>query len=509
MNNSLNLSSDIILNMNDNLSTTYVAEIFKSIYSNKFVFKGNKLYFYNGIYWIEDDSIKSHLNIIIATEFVKIFHKHIFEYNKIASELQGGEKEVYLNRINELNRLILNLTNAKRRDPYVIDIIRHLVNETIIFDENMNLFAFKNKIYDLSCHKFVEPRYDQYITLHTGYDYIDEYDKSKSKEKFLNKLLDSIFPDKSVKDFYLTCLSLGLVGINKEKFIIANGGGGNGKGVLNELCQKTFGEYAYVLASNILLQPLKLGSNPEVANLNNKRIVFCREPDEQQQIISTTIRELTGGEEINARLNHSNDTKTKLKLILILECNTKPKLSEVLDADKRRIHDVPFESTFLSQNDYNKLNETQRTNVFVGNSFYKSNEFKNEFKQVFFNILIKYYKAYNKNNKQLPCSDCIDKRTREYFENSDLLNQWISEAYMECPDKRIKLKDVFNNFKSSETYNNLDRKFKAQYNYKNFILKLKSNIFLRQAIFENKDKVYELRGYEKRPEEQDEEDNDD
>ena len=37
-----------------------------------------------------------------------------------------------------------------------------------------------------------------------------------------------------IKKLYLTILSTGLDGLQLEKFVLANGGGGNGKGLLNE-----------------------------------------------------------------------------------------------------------------------------------------------------------------------------------------------------------------------------------------------------------------------------------
>ena len=64
-----------------------------------------------------------------------------------------------------------------------------------------------------------------------------------------------------------------------------------------------FGDYGYVLPSNILLNTLKTGSNPELANCNFKRFVLVREPDDNHKLNCATIKELTGGNKINARLN--------------------------------------------------------------------------------------------------------------------------------------------------------------------------------------------------------------
>ena len=337
--------------------------------------------------------------MFIANDYYEVLVKVVNDFSNKALLDRNNEA---IKLINDQQQIVLKLADYKKRESFIKDIICYLVDDEIKFDNNPDLFAFKNKIYDLKTHSFIDAKPEQYTTVHTGYNYDEDYDKEKKIEKELDVLLDSIFPDRSVKDFYLTCLSLGFVGINKEKFIIANGCGGNGKGLLNELAKLMYGLYAYVMPSNILLNPLKMGSNPEIANMEGKRIVFAREPDETQQLCSSTIKELTGGEEINVRMNHSNECSTVLKIILILECNSKPKLSEVGGEEQRRIHDVPFESTFIDAQDYEKLEPEQRKNVFIKNIKYKSNDWKDNNKQALFNILIEYYKKYYNLNHQLP-----------------------------------------------------------------------------------------------------------
>ena len=120
-----------------------------------------------------------------------------------------------------------------------------------------------------------------------------------------------MFYQPELKKLYLTILSTGLDGIALEKFILANGSGGNGKGVINELVQEMLGNYAYVLPVNILLDPLKTGSNPELANMNNKRLVIAREPDRNLKFNCATIKEITGGSE----LMHASTIQTIQKLI--------------------------------------------------------------------------------------------------------------------------------------------------------------------------------------------------
>ena len=50
-------------------------------------------------------------------------------------------------------------------------------------------------------------------------------------------------------------MATSLFSIAIERFIIANGAGGNGKGVINELLVECLGNYAYTAPNEILLQP--------------------------------------------------------------------------------------------------------------------------------------------------------------------------------------------------------------------------------------------------------------
>ena len=303
----------------------------------------------------------------------------------------------------------------------------------------------------------------------------------------------------------MTILATSLEGLNLEKFIIASGTGGNGKGVLDDLCKRTLGNYAYVLASNVLIGQQKKGSNPEIANMNNKRFVLAKEPESSEFINVEIMKDITGADEINARLNHSNNTETFLKCTLVMECNDKPKLNNISQPDAllRRIIICVFKSTFVDQAFLDELLDDEKEDKFVGNQYHKSKDFKDKYKQVFFNILIKYYKAYAETKTDvntcglLPVTKEIRQRTVDYLEASDVIKEFLDETYEKTGNQkdRIKLKAIFDTFQASNYFKNLETKMKKSYNYKGFISKIESNIFLKRCIHTNKDKTYELRGY--------------
>ena len=249
----------------------------------------------------------------------------------------------------------------------------------------------------------------------------------------------------------------------------------------------------------------KKGSNPEIANMNNKRFVIAKEPESSEFINVEIMKDMTGADEINARLNHSNNTQTFLKCTLVMECNDKPKLNNISQPDAllRRIIICMFKSTFVEQAFLDELLDDEKEDKFVGNQYYKSKDFKDRYKQVFFNILIKYYKAYAETKTDvntcglLPVTKEIRQRTVDYLEASDVIKEFLDETYEKTGNQkdRIKLKSIFDTFQASNYFKNLETKMKKLYNYKGFISKIESNIFLKRCIHTNKDRTYELRGY--------------
>jgi hypothetical protein len=404
----------------DVLTTRSIGKHFKTLYGDKFIYQNGKLYYYNGVYWHSEDIKEKLINInnfigdVYFNDLMALFRD--YEMNEIQKS-KMEKRDINTKKLDNSRTYIINLLNHKRRQELINELICILSNDEIKFDSNPYLFAFNNKIYDLKQGAFIEPKPEYYISLTTGYNFIEQNETNNIKT--VNSIINSIFPDEDIKNLYLTILSTGLDGIPLEKFVIANGGGGNGKGLLNEFVQYMLGSYAYVLPVNILLGPLKTGSNPEIANMNNKRLVIAREPDRNLQFNCATIKEITGGSEINARLNHSNDTKVNLKLTFLLECNDKPQLNEVNDALSRRVLDIPFKNKFVDQKTYDELEEEEKQNTYLINPYYKTLEFKEQYRQALFLILAQHYKNYNNNDKVLNIPDEIVKRNKDYLSKSD------------------------------------------------------------------------------------------
>lgn len=457
-----------------------LADLFITLYGQEHIFFEKMHYFYNGVYW-EENTSGNKMKKSIRTELTKLYADELVNIG--LDMKKHADDELMSKKLKEDNIKIKNIMdtiNSYTRINNIFGFINTGIERTaddIDWENKPYYFAFKNKIYDLKKNNWIHPLKDDYITITTGYDWREPTD---DEIKTLRDIIDTILPHKDEQRLYMTILAQAMVGETLEKFIMANGNGGNGKGVINELVYEMFGNYAYNCANNVLLAPLKQGSNPEVANMGYKRIVFYREPEENQKINVATMKELTGGSEINARKNYSNNTSTKLMATHILECNKRLKLSGKVDnALTRRLCDIPFRSTFTPNPD-----EFCGDYVYQANKDYKTQHFKETYKYALFKILVEHLTDYIANGEKIDEYICpsVQERTQRYLESNDEIKSWFDGRYKKTDDKTevIKLCDMHEVFKNSDLWVNMSKREKREMSYNGFVEYIENSIYFKK-----------------------------
>ena len=469
-------------------TTGLIADYFKLLYGDKFIRVDDTVYMYNGVFWNKCDKKNTELVNFIDKMFVadlfEYANEHMAKYTMLLTTTQNVEMvKEKLVKIGKFITSINTMRNASVRKPIIEDITSFITNNDIKFDFNPYLFAFTNAVYDLKLNKFVNADPLFYITKTSGYLY--DFSYSKDKIKVLDELIDTIFPDKDVKNYYLGILATGLCGLQIENCFIATGSGGNGKSLINSQMMKTCGQYAYKLPSDVLLSAIKNGPNPEVANIHNVRFLLTQEPTHNKKMNSSTVKELTGDKTLNVRQLYSGECSINLKNTTVIEANTIPLIDEVNPAVLRRMRTIPFTSTYLEKSVYDALED--KTNKFIANSYYKTDEFQNEYKQALFDLLTVHFKLFVENNYCLPAQPkCCSDKCADYLGTCDDIIPWF-ESYYEKTDTlensdAIPLKDIYDVFSSSVYFNNLNKNDKRKYNKKYFLNKLEENVFLSSFI---------------------------
>lgn len=512
--------------MEKEFSTGIFAEFFRNVYSNKFIAVDGIIYHYNGVYWKRDDNKNLITNKFLSNEVYPVIEKFcmgkIFdiqeqicekknELDGLNTKENGDEIFSIKGEIYELEQeqkkinfklKCFNRINEHTSRKAIIDDIIVYTNKMVELDKNPYLFAFENKVFDLKTSSFIESNPEDYLTLSCGYDYDDNYELEKNKEELFT-IIDQIFPNKDVRDFYLECLSTGLFGQQVEHLFVTTGAGGNGKSLLNSFAMATVGTYGYKLPSSALLSEIKQGANPQMANLHKKRFVLTQEPDCNKRINASTMKELTGDKTLNVRDNYSSICNTILHNSTFVESNDLPLMTEINNAITRRFRPSPCISSFVDQETYDSMED--KTNVFIGNSFYKSNEFQSQIKQALFHILDDYFKIYMKNNNCIsPMPPLCYEAGKKYFMMSDDFINWFNDNYEKDESSYVFVGEVFDNYKISSAYSNLSKNDKRKQTKGNFDENIQKNMFLKSSYkpkdaYFNKNRLKKpfLSGYKK------------
>ena len=476
----------------DGYTTGSFADFFKVLYGDQFVVNYDQLFFYNGVYWEKDDKKNSTLTNFFDKTFYKDLLKYfIDELTKVRSVVATSkeEEDLVTSKIKLINKgleRVAGLRNGASRKGVIEDIIAFLTNNKIVFDNKPFLFAFNNCVFDLERNEFVEPKPEHYISKTAGYDYNFEYLSTDNDE--LKNFIDKIFPDKDVKDYYLSVLATGMCGIQIENIFIATGTGGNGKGVIDQLMLQMSGEYGYKLGSNVLLNSIKEGANPEIANMDYKRFILTTEPNAKKKIVCATLKEITGEKTINARGLYSSKTITTMVNTTVMEANTIPDFDEVNDAMDRRVRAIPFESKAVDEDTYNALDVDMRQNIFIANPYYKSDEFQHKYKQALFNILTDKFVAFRMRGYKLQSQpEKVKTKTQKLLKSSDEIYTWFNENYEQCEGEIVKLNDIHELLQSSKLWaemNKAERKNLAKKSV--FESKFETNLFLSKYVKQRK-----------------------
>lgn len=304
---------------------------------------------------------------------------------------------------------------------YTIDDVDNLL------DANINLFAFNNELYDNIKKEFRPIKPTDYITKTTNYN-INKISNSTIRAE-LYKTLNEMFDDKNILRYHLETIALSMFGNKYEHFIINSSPGRSGKGVCSTLIQGAFGSYFY-MADNTFLSTKFQADKPSPTKFQCKgiRYLLITEPeaDEETKFNISFLKAITGNDAINCRdLNKSNITY-KPQFTLFLQANKIPKLDSIDEAVKGRFRIIEFPFTFVKEP--KKPNE-KKIDV----------DLKSKINQEWYNEFILMLIEINQSIKDLETPPQIFERVNKYFEENNLIRQWLENTFTFTDDKKDNL----------------------------------------------------------------------
>jgi P4 family phage/plasmid primase-like protien len=293
-------------------------------------------------------------------------------------------------------------------------------------DENKHLIAFNNGVFDTLNRSFRDGSPDDYISKCTNLDYnpSTEYHKFKCWPE-LKAFLESILPNRSVRDYFMKHLSRCLSGVYTQDFHILTGEGSNGKSMLMNLMMTCFGEYGYKV--NIALFTQKRGkagaAAPELVRMKGIRFVMMSEPDQDDTISEGFMKEVTGSEKMTVRDLYSG-SKQMIELDVQakfhMACNVKPRVNDTSNGAWRRLKVIDFPNKFVS--DPKAANERPIDESIMTKVLTK------EWAECFIAYLIALY-TEGSGYPKLKAPKEVDAYTQEYQQESDVVARFIAEMF--------------------------------------------------------------------------------
>ena len=325
-------------------------------------------------------------------------------------------------------------------------------------DCNPYLFCWNNKTYDIKNKQFIKRDKYDYITNITGYDYeVGSDEVEKEYENEINALMTNIFSNPEVaKCFYSVCKS-GLTGILEEKFTLANGSGGNGKGLVNFVMRLLLGNYFHDVSHSVITKEITDDKPlPAISKLNGKRYCVISEIKEDSILLEDSIKKLTNPI-INARGMYSSQTRVINQATYVAECNARPKISgENGDAMCRRYIDVFFNKKYTSDPEKLLLD-----GYLPANPIYKTDDYWLPRRIAFFHWLMNF-------DDTIYEPPIVKQRSREFLSECNIPLTVFNDNVQKCEFDRTKntiitANDFLEIVRISEEYKNLEKKEKKLY----------------------------------------------
>ena len=391
----------------------------------------------------EGITLRAKISDKLVEKFVELGNKFLSQLSKCSDD---AEKAMYNVRLKNAQKMVNNLKSA----PYKNNVMRECMEvfyDTSFqkkLDSNSWIIGFQNGIYDLKNNIFREGRPSDYISMKMGVNYNDDLTDKDSRVLEVYDFLDKVFPDKSVREYFLDTSSDVFVGGNSNKLVLLwSGEGDNAKSVTQSLLEKMLGEYAIKLPTSLITGKRTQSSAacPELARAGNGvRWAVLQEPDQKDVINIGILKELSGNDSFFARGLYKEGGEINPMFKLVLICNEPPKLPYNDKATWNRIRVVPFEATFCS--DAPDTYEEQLREK----KFPKDPHFANkipELTEAFAWVLINHRKKIRIRIEP----DKVKMATAKYRKKNDIYRQFIEECIIEIEEGSTNLGELYTQFK--------------------------------------------------------------
>lgn len=387
----------------------------------------------------------------------KILRKYTDAINDLTKQTMEGDnndksrQKMIQERIKSISKIICSLKSA----PFKNNIMREAMevfydpNFRDKLDTNPNIIAFQNGVYDLKLNIFRAGRPDDYLSKKMPINYI-EYNEDDQAVQDIHTFLEQIFPDKSLRRYFMDIASDVFVGGNHEKTVLFwIGDGDNGKSVVQKFFDMMLGKLAIKLNTNVITgkKPSAGAAFADLARAGGGvRWLTLEEPDSDEVINIGIVKHLSGGDSFYARdlFERGKDGREIVPMFkMTVICNKLPRVKGADKAFWNRARVLPFESTFCRPKD--PAPESYEEQL-VQKRFPMDKNFSKKIPDMVpaFAWVLLQHRMKIKVRLEPPK---VIAATELYRKQNDIYRQFIEESIYEEKDKILSLTELYNIFK--------------------------------------------------------------
>jgi putative DNA primase/helicase len=233
----------------------------------------------------------------------------------------------------ESNRAIRDMVELSRGAPGV------LVDHHDL-DQHPHLFNVRNGTIDLRTGQLRAHDPDDLLTMQAAVT----YDPSAGAPRWA-ECLEAWQPDPAVRRYLQTVCGSGLTGQPVQHLFVNHGAGGNGKGAFYGAIAHVLGNYFVVPHKSLLVYQRHDAHDTVKARLRGARMVVGAETEAGDRLDESKIKELTGGDVLEARRMREDPWSFWPSHTLLLHTNYKPHIHGTDDGIWRRCRVIPWSVT--------------------------------------------------------------------------------------------------------------------------------------------------------------------
>lgn len=424
-----------------------LAKLLHEQHENEFVYTDSGWYRYVNHHWeFVDSGIE--LRSKISTDLVQIYRNF---RNSITTDKMNKEGKEYKSATDTecyLERIMTSLKTTPFKNNIMKEcqeVFYHRDFERKL-NSNPYLIGFQNGVYDLEANVFRCGLPSDLISTQMAIRYV-EFSDSDPRVQSVNSFLEKVFPDNSLRRYFVDIMSETFVGYNHRKQVYFwTGEGDNGKSITQMFFEKMFGKLSIKAPTSMITsrRPNAGSANAELARAGNGvRTIFLEEPDPDEEIFTGVFKHLSGNDSIYTRdlFQKGKDVSEIVPMFkLFVICNKLPKIRKGGDkATWNRIRVIPFESTFSKTAPSTSEEQIQlKTFPMDPNLAQKIPTLVEPFAWMLLKHRLK---------PKIAEPEKVHTATDRYRMNNDYLHQFSSQTVSEDPDSVVIPSDLYYKYK--------------------------------------------------------------